>query len=72
MEWRGGFTTRDAAMADAENKTAPLRLTLADVNMKKLNGYYSVSNGHPLVMHMCPLSGATILTSFELVEEARP
>jgi len=70
IEWRGGFGSRAAVMADIEIKTAPLRLTAAQVALKIRNGSYSLVDGHPMVLHMCPLSGATVLTTFDLIEDA--
>jgi hypothetical protein len=35
----------------------------------KRHGHHSVVNGTEMVLHLDPLTGATVLTSFELVTD---
>ena len=65
--WRGHFETEKAALADFIEKRRIPRLTPAELQQKKRHGCHSVINGRELVLHLDPLTGATVLTSFDLV-----
>jgi hypothetical protein len=47
----------------------PTRITPSRLQLLKRHGHNSVVNGQELVAHLDPLTGATVLTSFELVTD---
>ena len=58
-----------AAIADFIAKTRVPRITPSRLQLLKRHGHHSVVNGKELVLHLDPLTGATVLTSFELVTD---
>ena len=67
--WRGHFESEQAAIADFIEKTRIPRITQSRLQLLKRHGHHSVVNGKELVTHLDPLTGATVLTSFELVTD---
>lgn len=47
-------------------------LTRRQVEAKHRHGYLCNSSGVPVILHLCRLTGATVLTPFVLAEEAEP
>ena len=66
-DWHGGHADRATAMADLERRTATPVLTRAEVEAKRRHDYLSIVDGVPMVLMACPLTGATMLTAFEIV-----
>ena len=67
--WRGPFDTETTALGDYREKTRLPRITRAELLSYKRHGYHGVVNGVGTIMRLDPLSGATSLTPFELIEE---
>ncbi len=69
--WRGHFESEQAAIADFIEKTRIPRITPGRLQLLKRHGHHSLVNGKEMVRHLDPLTGATVLTSFELVTDER-
>ena len=67
--WRGPFDTETAALDDYREKTRPPRITGAELKSYKRHGYHGVVDGVETIMRLDPLTGATSLTPYELLEE---
>ncbi len=67
--WRGHFESERAAIADFVEKTRIPRITPGRLQLLKRHGHHSVVDGTEMVLHLDPLTGATVLTSFELVTD---
>ena len=67
--WRGHFESEQAAIADFIEKTRIPRITQSRLQLLKRHGHHSVVNGTEMVLHLDPLTGASVLTSFELVTD---
>ena len=67
--WRGPFDTETAALGDYREKTRLPRITAAELRSYKHHGYHGLVNGVETIMRLDPLTGATSLTSFELLKE---
>lgn len=65
--WHGPYPDQSSALSDCRQRRAKPALTAAELQNKKDHGYYSIVNGIPMVLHHCAWTGATILTSFDLV-----
>ncbi|WP_183116171.1 hypothetical protein [Gluconacetobacter diazotrophicus] len=70
--WHGPYNTLEAALADFAQRIAAPRITAAELNSLKHHGYYGVSDGVPKIMRLCPWTGASKLTPFELVTAGGP
>ena len=70
--WRGPYRDRQAALGDLAARTALPRLTRAEVVAKQRHGYLGPVGGVPHILHLCRLTGATVLTPFVLVDEVAP
>ena len=68
--WRGNFGVEAGALADYRDKTRVPRLTEAELRSYKHHSYHGVLNGRETIMRLCPLTGATSLTPFEIIPEA--
>jgi hypothetical protein len=66
-EWHEGHPDREAALEDLRTRTATPVLTAAQVEAKRRHDYLSTVDGVPMVLMACPLTGATMLTAFEIV-----
>jgi hypothetical protein len=67
--WRGHFESQQAAIADFIEKTRIPRITPGRLQLLKRHGHHNVVDGTEMVLHLDPLTGATVLTSFELVTD---
>lgn len=67
--WRGPFGTETAALDDYREKTRLPQITRAELKSYKRHGYHGVVDGVATIMRLDPLTGATSLTPFELLEE---
>ena len=68
--WRGSFEFEAQALTDYRDKTRVPRITRAELRSYKHHGYHGVVDGRERIMRLCPLTGATSLTTFEMVAEA--
>ena len=67
--WHGPFGTETAALANYREKTRLPRITRAELQSCKRHGYHGVVDGVETIMRLDPLTGATSLTPYELLEE---
>ncbi len=67
--WRGPFGTETAALDDYREKIRPPRISRAELRSCKRQGYHGGVDGVETIMHLDPLTGATSLTPYELLEE---
>ena len=67
--WRGPYDTERLALVDLQSKRRVPRLTAKQVEAKRRQGYLEIIGGRTLILHLDPLTGATILTPFELLED---
>lgn len=67
--WRGPFDSEQAALIDLQSKRRIPCLTAQQVEAKRRQGYLEIIGGRTLILHLDPLTGATILTPFELVAD---
>lgn len=67
--WRGPYETERLALVDLQSKRRIPRLTAKQVEAKRRQGYLEIIGGRTLILYLDPLTGATILTPFELVED---
>jgi hypothetical protein len=65
--WRGYFEHERAALADFVEKTRIPRLTPDQLNRIKHHGCHSVINEHEYIRHLDLLTGATVLTTYEII-----
>ncbi len=65
--WRGYFEHERAALADFVERTRIPRLTLDQLRRIKHHGCHSVIHGRGYIRHLDRLTGATVLTAYELV-----
>lgn len=70
--WHGPHADRQAAIDDLEQRTALPVLTRKQVEAKRCHGYFGETGGVPVILHLCRLTGATVLTPFVLAEETEP
>lgn len=66
--WRGPFDNERAALVDLQLKRRIPRLTAKQVKAKRRQGCLEIIGDRTLILHLDPLTGATILTPFDLVE----
>jgi hypothetical protein len=69
--WRGHFESERAAIADFIEKTRIPRITPSRLQLLKRYGHHSVVDGKELILRLDPLTGAIVLTSFELATDKR-
>jgi len=67
--WRGPFDSEQAALIDLQSKRRVPCLRAKQVEAKRRQGYLEIIRGRTLILHLDPLTGATILTPFELVAD---
>ena len=67
--WRGPFDAETAALGDYREKTRPPRITQAELRSYERHGYHGLVNGVETILRLDPLTGATSLTSFDLLKE---
>jgi len=53
-------------------RTALPVMTRKQIEAKRHHGYFGGTGGVPMILHLCRLTGATVLTPFVLAEEAEP
>lgn len=70
--WRGPYRDRQAALDDIAARTALPRLIRAEVAANHRHGYLSTVGGVPHILHLCRLTGTTVLTPFALADEVVP
>ncbi len=71
-QWHGPYASRQAALDDLAQRTALPVLTRAMVEAKRRHGYLSEVGGVPMILHLCRLTGATVLTPFVLDDGVGP
>lgn len=64
--WDGPHASRQAALDDLARRTALPVLTRRQVEAKRPHGYLGEIDGVPVVLHLCRLTGSTVLTRFVL------
>lgn len=64
--WDGPHASRQAALDDLARRTALPVLTRQAVEAKRYHDHLNVVDGVPMVLHLCRLTGATVLIRFVL------
>lgn len=70
--WHGPYADRQAALDDLGQRTTLPVLTRRQVKAKHRHGYLGEAGSVPVILHLCRLTGATVLTPFVLAEKAEP
>ena len=64
--WRGPFEDEAAALTDFAIKSRIPRITPEQLRRLKAQGHHSMLDGDEVILYLDPLTGVTVLTSFEI------